>query len=122
MFMMSSELKKAMGRRIIELMDGPPKTTSEALGEAIGVTSGAITKWRNLGQISDDHKAALCRHFNVSIDWLVTGVGAGPKDRQRRKLADQVYRISDPEVRQLQAIVNALAIPASDEAPRENNG
>ena len=122
MLFMASEFKNQMGERIVALMSGPPRTTSETLGEAIGVTPGAITKWRKEGKISDEHKAALCRYFNVSIDWLVTGVGAGPAERERKKLVDQVYRIPDPEVRRLQAIVDALAIPADHDNGKENHG
>jgi hypothetical protein len=121
MFWMTSDMKMEMGRRIRQLMDGPPKTTSETLGEALGVTPGAITKWRKEGKIRDEHKLALCRYFNVSLDWLVAGQGGGPNERERRSLSKQVESLPLPEVRRLQAIVDALAIPADDEKPNKAN-
>lgn len=121
MLRMTSTLKKEMGRRIRQLMDGPPKTTSETLGEAVGVTPGAITKWRKEGKISDEHKLALCRYFNVSMDWLVTGQGCGPEDRERRSLAQQVEQLPLPEVKRLQAIIDALAVPSTDEPATKTN-
>ena len=119
--MPTSKTKSGMATRIVQLMDGPPKTTSEKLGEALGVTPGAITKWRKGGQIRDEHKVGLARYFNISIDWLLTGVGAGPDNRDRKALAEQMLALSDARARQLQTIVDALAVPDSDQTPRENH-
>ena len=122
MLWMTSDMKAEMAKRIRQLMEGPPRTTSETLGEALGVTPGAITKWRQEGKIRDEHKLALCRYFNVSLDWLVAGQGGGPADRERRSLSSQVDKLPLPEVRRLQAIVNALAVPAGDDDHQENHG
>lgn len=119
--MATSETKSGMAGRIVQLMDGPPRTTSEKLGEAIGVTPGAITKWRKGGQISDEHKVQLARYFNISLDWLLTGVGVGPANRDRKALADQMLTLSDARARQLQTIVDALAVPDSGDVPKENH-
>ncbi|MST81165.1 helix-turn-helix transcriptional regulator [Lachnospiraceae bacterium Oil+RF-744-WCA-WT-13] len=47
------------------------KETQADLGNAIGVTPMAVSKYESgLSVPSDDTKVKLARHYNVSVEWL----------------------------------------------------
>lgn len=47
------------------------KETQADLGNAIGVTSMAVSKYESgLSVPRDDTKVKLARHYNVSVEWL----------------------------------------------------
>lgn len=43
------------------------------LAQALGVSEAAISRWGTEGKISLRHLVGLCRHLNVSADWLLLG-------------------------------------------------
>ena len=44
-----------------------------ALAAEIGVTEGALTRWRQGGPMSLDNGIRFCRVLDVSLDWLAMG-------------------------------------------------
>lgn len=52
--------------------------SQEGLADLLGVTRQAVQKWEAGSSRPDmDNLAALARYFNVTLDYLVTGRGAG---------------------------------------------
>ena len=66
--------------------------SQEQLGEQLGVSRQAVSKWES-GQTNPDvaYIAELCRLFGVSSDWLLLG-------REERQAGQQAPRISEAEL------------------------
>lgn len=63
------------GERMVEAMQLRGMTKQHALAFAMGVNESTITRWKNNRPMSIDHAVLLCRTLDVSLDWLLTGVG-----------------------------------------------
>lgn len=68
-------LKTGLGKRISDLRQDHDMTQDD-LADRIGVTGSTIQRWET-GQtkIDPDGLLKLSKEFNVSVDWLLMGVG-----------------------------------------------
>lgn len=59
--------------------------TQEQLGERLGVSRQAVSKWES-GQANPDvaYIVEMCKLFEVSTDWLLTGFGPADKENAER--------------------------------------
>ncbi len=58
-----------------------------ALAAELGVTAGALTRWRQGGPLSLENGIRLCEVLDVSLDWLV--MGRVPPDHHRQDASNQ---------------------------------
>ena len=76
--------------RIIELCDAN-KITPERLGEAIGISSSSIRKWKTV-MPSVAKVAAVAEYFNVSIDYLMGLTDVPYRSTKEIMKMDVLYR------------------------------
>jgi hypothetical protein len=60
-----------------------------ALAAELGVTAGALTRWRQGGPMSLENGARFCQVLDVSLDWLVMGRANPDYHRQRAPNEDR---------------------------------
>lgn len=115
-----SQADLALAARIRELMERDG-ITGEHLAEALGVTPAAVARWRKSGKITRENIVALARHFDVSIDWLLTGELQWGETPQRRAWIEQIEALSPQQLRRLQAVSDALVV-ADDDGEYDTEG
>lgn len=65
----------------IKLLRDLAHMSQAKFGQSIGVSAGNVGDWeRGRAKPGADALLALSRHFNISIDWILTGEGKGPDD------------------------------------------
>jgi|GEM_PF-4191412 transcriptional regulator with XRE-family HTH domain len=82
-----------------------------ALAEQIGVTKQVLNKWFNHSSIPDGKTLILFKKkFNISIDWLLTGVGSmyGGEDSSHDDLIDSLKSELLDKENQLQRVREAI--------------
>lgn len=88
----AARLREALRRRGVRKLYG--------LALDLGVNQSTISRWTKDGGMSLDHATALCRHLDISLDWLIFGRG-GMEPQARNAtvaaLADLLDTL-DPEV------------------------
>jgi transcriptional regulator with XRE-family HTH domain len=52
-----------------------------ALAHSLGVNQSTITRWKQDGPMSLESAAELCRTLDISMDWLVRGIGVMEQHR-----------------------------------------
>lgn len=55
------------------------KETQPALATALGLSTPAISTIETGGKTSEETIDALCKHYNVTREWLINGEGDAPK-------------------------------------------
>lgn len=66
---------RSRGIRISRAMNSRGLRKLSALAAAVGVTDGAISRWRQGGPITLENAIRLCDALDVSMDWLILGRG-----------------------------------------------
>jgi len=100
-----------MGQRIA---DGRKKLglSQEALGERMGVSRQAISKWEADGAVPEiDKLIALSKLFGVTVGWLL-----GVEDAQEQQSADP---FTDEQLKLLEQIVRSYQPPQAPATPEE---
>ena len=100
-----------MGQRIA---DGRKKLglSQEALGERMGVSRQAISKWEADGAVPEiDKLIALSKLFGVTVGWLL-----GVEDAQEQQSADA---FTDEQLKLLEQIVRSYQPPQAPAIPEE---
>lgn len=75
------------GERIHIAIQQRGATKLTALAAELGVTAGALTRWRQGGPLSLENGIRLCEVLDVSLDWLV--MGRVPPDHHRQDAFNQ---------------------------------
>ncbi len=63
------------GHRLARAMQLRGHFKAAALACAVGVNEAAISRWKRGGPITLPHAVRLCETLDVSMDWLIRGVG-----------------------------------------------
>lgn len=64
------------GHRLVEAMHWRGDFKATALACAVGVNEATISRWKRGGPITLTHAVRLCDTLEVSMDWLIRGLGA----------------------------------------------
>lgn len=63
------------GERLVEAMQLRGNFKATALACALAVNEAAISRWKRGGPITLPHAVGLCDVLDISMDWLIRGVG-----------------------------------------------
>ena len=79
-----------------------------ALACALGVNESAVSRWKRGGPITLAHAIGLCDALDISMDWLIRGIGSpDPQPVPHHPLAPP--RVSPQTVAELRALLHAIA-------------
>ena len=66
---------KHFGDRLVMAMQLRGNYKAAALAYALNVNEAAISRWRRGGPITLSHAVDLCDALDISMDWLIRGIG-----------------------------------------------
>lgn len=84
-----------LGHRLKSLRKSKGESQQE-LATALGMSTANISNIEGSGKTSDETLTALCKHYKVSKEWLVNGIGEAPKGLVipiRQELAENPWKI-----------------------------
>lgn len=95
------------GARLVMAMQLRGNYKATALACALGVNEAAISRWKRGGPITLPHAVRLCDTLDISMDWLIRGIGH-PGVRQRHEVACPPPQITARTVDELRALLRFI--------------
>lgn len=95
------------GDRLVAAMQLRGNYKATALACALGVNEAAISRWKRGGPITLDHAIRLCDTLEISMDWLVRGIGH-PVLQQRPETGRPPPQISERTVDEVRALLSFM--------------
>ena len=98
-------------------------TRPNPVAKELGISSGAVTKWKN-GSIPDsDMLIKISGRFNVSIDYLLTGetpkAETSQTDERMQRFREKYNHLSETDKERLESILDVLLDKAEKEASQD---
>jgi hypothetical protein len=78
-----------------------------ALAFALAVNEAAISRWKRGGPITLHHAIHLCDTLDVSMDWLIRGIGH-PGVHRRPEIGYLPPRVSESTVNEVRALLSFM--------------
>ncbi len=95
------------GDRLVLAMRLRGNYKATALACALGVNEAAISRWKRGGPITLHHAVSLCDTLDISMDWLIRGIGH-PGARQRLETASPSPEITARTVDELRTLLHFI--------------
>ena len=100
-------------------------TKPNPVAKELGISSGAVTKWKN-GSIPDpDMLIKISNKFDVSIDYLLTGKTSQSEPSQTdeitQRFREKYNHLSETDKERLESILDVLLDKAEKEASQDQS-
>ena len=95
------------GDRLVLAMRLRGNYKATALACALGVNEAAISRWKRGGPITLPHAVRLCDTLDISMDWLIRGIGH-PGARHRHDAGSPSPQITARTVDELRALLHFI--------------
>lgn len=96
-------MAKNYGERLVAAMQLRDNYKATALACALNVNEATISRWRRGGPITIYHAVLLCDALDISMDWLIRGIGkpALPSQTEIGNLPPEITERTVDEIRTL---------------------
>lgn len=98
---------KHFGDRLVMAMQLRGNYKATALAYALNVNEAAISRWKRGGPITLPHAVSLCDALDISMDWLIRGIGH-PVIQHPPDVGDRPPEISERTVDEMRLLLHFI--------------